>query len=46
MCRRRGVLVETLVHLDEVRDFMLQRTRNEVAAAMADFFDRMLRVRE
>jgi dipeptidyl aminopeptidase/acylaminoacyl peptidase len=41
--RERGVHVETLVYPDEVHDFMLQETWDEIAAATADFFDRMLR---
>jgi dipeptidyl aminopeptidase/acylaminoacyl peptidase len=41
--RRRGVHVETLVFPDEVHDFMLQETWDEIARATVDFFDRMLR---
>lgn len=40
--RKRGVHVETLVFPDEVHDFMLQETWDEIATATADFFDRML----
>jgi len=41
--RQRGVHVETLIFPDEVHDFMLQETWDRIAAAAADFFDRMLR---